>query len=238
MEKYKKEFNYSYTFGIFPTFELINKMPTAIEKILIHEKLKITDDIQNLIDICNQKNIKIEYCTKQIEKITDKENTLIVGVFKKYTKQLHSNTNHIVLVNPSDMGNLGTIFRTALGFNVQSIAIIKPCADIFNPKVIRASMGAIFSLNIELFDSFEDYMKKHPNQNFYPFMLQAKKTLQSLDTKDKREPFSLIFGNEGSGLDQSFLNLGESIIISHSKNIDSLNLPISVSIALYEFTKK
>ena len=237
MEKYKKDLNYSYTFGIFPTFELIKNTPEYVQKIMIHEKLKITQDIQNLINICKNKEIPVEFCTKQIEKLTDKENTLIVGVFNKFNSKIINNKNHIVLVNPSDMGNLGTIFRTSLGFNVTNIAIIKPCADIFNPKTIRASMGAIFSLNIELFDSFDDYFIKNKNQNMFPFMLQSNCPLQSIDDSVKKQPFSLIFGNEGSGLDEKFLSIGKSIIIKHSNNIDSLNLPISVSIALYEFTK-
>lgn len=237
MEKYKKDNEYSYTFGIFPTFELVTKMPQVVEKIMIHQKLNISDDIQNLINICKQNNIFVEFCSKQIEKITDKENTLIVGVFKKFKTALQKNANHIVLVNPSDMGNMGTIFRTALGFGITNIAIVAPCSDIFNPKTIRASMGAIFGLNVQIYDSFNDYQTTHPNQNLYPFMLQATKTLQQLQKQDKHEPFSLIFGNEGSGLDKSFLDIGQSIIIKHSNNIDSLNLPISVSIALYEFCK-
>lgn len=235
MEKYKKDLDISYTFGIFPTFELLKHKTKYVQKVLIHEKLNITKDIQELIDFCKQNNILIEYCTKQIEKIVDKESTMVVGVFSKFDSIIEKNQNHIVLVNPSDMGNLGTILRTALGFNISNIAIIKPCVDIFNPKVVRASMGALFSLNIQLFDSFDDYYKENANNNMYPFMLKATKTLQSL--QDKKQPFSLIFGNEGSGLDDRFLNIGQSIIIKHSHNIDSLNLSISVALALYEFTK-
>lgn len=237
MEKYKKELDYSYTFGIFPTFELVNKCSNVVQKVMIHENLKITEDIQKLIDTCKQKNIPVEFCTKQIEKIAEKDNTKVIGVFSKFENKIDSAQNHIVLVNPSDMGNLGTILRTALGFNMNNIAIIAPCADLFNPKTIRASMGAIFGLNVQIYESFEEYKKQNSNHNFYPFMLQATKTLQELTKEDKHSPFALIFGNEGSGLDQSFLNLGTPIIIKHSKNIDSLNLPISVSMAIYEFTK-
>ena len=67
--------------------------------------------------------------------------------------------------------------------------------------------------------------------------LSRSQIIESLTKEDKHSPFALIFGNEGSGLDQSFLKLGTPIIIKHSKNIDSLNLPISVSMAIYEFTK-
>lgn len=235
MEKYKKDLPFSYTFGIFPTFELVKNKPSFAQKVLIHEKLSITLDIQELIDLCKKNSIQVEFCTKQIEKIVDKENTMVVGVFSKFDNKVRQNANHIVLVNPSDMGNLGTIFRTALGFGVKDIAIISPCADIFNPKVIRASMGAIFSLNVEIFDSFSDYQKKHSQNHMYPFMLKATKSLQSLT--QKQLPYSLIFGNEGSGLCDEFLSIGQSVIINHSHDIDSLNLSISVALALYEFTK-
>ena len=67
--------------------------------------------------------------------------------------------NHVVLVNPGDMGNMGTIMRTMLGFNYYNLAIIRPGVDVFDPRVLRASMGAMFHLNIEYFDSFEDYGK-------------------------------------------------------------------------------
>lgn len=62
-----------------------------------------------------------------------------------------------MLHHPSDSGNLGTILRTALGFGLKNIAIIRPAVDSDDPRVVRASMGAAFSLNIRHFDSFEQY---------------------------------------------------------------------------------
>ena len=231
MDKYKKEMPISYTFGIFPTFELLKHKTTYVQKVMVHEKLTITPDIQNMLDFCKQHDILVEFCTKQIEKIADKENTMVVGVFSKYEATIERGKNHIVLVNPSDMGNLGTIMRTALGFDVKNIAIIAPCVDIFNPKAIRASMGAVFSLNIQIFNSFAEYLTQHGNNHMYPFMLKGTQTLQTLGKPCA--PFSLIFGNEGSGLDDSFLSIGTSVVIKHSPAIDSLNLAISVALALY-----
>jgi TrmH family RNA methyltransferase len=157
-----------------------------------------------------------------------------MGVFKKYNMNIDHNANQVLLVNPSDMGNLGTIIRVMLGFGYKNLSIIKPCIDIFDPKVIRASMGAIFNINIQLFDNFNDYEKI--NKNFkYPFMLQATNTLQSLEKKET--PHTLIFGNEASGLDISYKNIGIPLLIKHTNQIDSLNLSMSVGIALYEFSK-
>jgi len=158
-----------------------------------------------------------------------------MGVFEKYSTEINHNENQVLLVNPSDMGNLGTIIRVMLGFNYRNLAIIKPCIDIFDPKVIRASMGSVFSIKIQLFDTIEDYLKVNNNHK-YPFMLQAKTTLQSLT--EKAMPHTLIFGNEASGLDENYLNLDTPLRIKHSQNIDSLNLSMSVGIALYEFNKK
>lgn len=238
MNKYKKDDELSYSFGAFPTYELLTNKTQFVEKLLISEKLTLSPDIEKILNFAKQNNIAIEKSDKQINKIADKDNIYIVGVFRKYKEEINPNKSQILLVNPSDMGNLGTIIRTMAGFNICDLAIISPCADIFNPKTIRASMGAIFKIKIKIYERFEDYKKQNPNHSMYPFMLKGTTSLQSLTDQNKNSPFCLIFGNEATGLDDSYLNVGKSIIINHSKNIDSLNLPISVSMALYEFTKQ
>ena len=66
-------------------------------------------------------------------------------------------------------------------------------------------------------------------------MLKGKKVLGKFKIEDSK--FDLIFGNEASGLPDDLLDYDESVVIKHSDKIDSLNLPISVGIALYEFSK-
>ncbi len=233
IEKYKKENNYSFTFGTFPTFELIKNKPEQVVCLLLHSKLKQTEDIHKLITLCEQLKIEIRYDDKTINKIADKENCFVVGVFKKFNC-INVDDKHIVLVNPSDAGNMGTIMRTMLGFDFKNLIIIKPCVDVFNPKVVRASMGAIFSLNIVEFDSVEDYLKSNENKKYF-FMLNGKKELGNFKNNDKK--FDLVFGNEASGLPEFLIDVDESVVIRHSKNIDSLNLPISVAMAIYEFNR-
>lgn len=117
-----------------------------------------------------------------------------------------------------------------LGFDFQNLVIIKPATDIFNPKVIRASMGGIFQLHFQYFDKFEDYIAKFSHQ-IYPFMTDAKKELRSTKFQS---PFALVFGSEASGLDNDFHHKGQSVFIQQSDQIDSLNLSIAVGIALYQ----
>ena len=233
IERYNKEEEHSFTFGAFPTFELINKKSEQAICVLIHSKLKMTEDIKKLIKLCEQKNIEIRQDDKTINKIADKENCFIVGVFKKFFGR-NKQGKHIVLVNPSDAGNMGTIMRTMLGFDFKDLIIIKPCVDVFNPKVVRASMGAIFSLNIMEFDAVEDYLNSNDNKKYF-FMLNGKKELGGFENDCAN--FDLVFGNEASGLPEFLIDVDESVVIKHSKNIDSLNLPISVAMAIYEFSK-
>ena len=140
----------------------------------------------------------------------------------------------MVLVNPSNAGNLGTILRSCLGFGYKDIAIIRPGVDIFDPKTVRASMGALFGVRFAYFDTFEDYVAQTGKRAYYPFMLQTDTPLHNCHFQ---KPHALIFGNESSGLPASFLEIGNPVIIRHSNEIDSLNLPIAVSVALYEASK-
>ena len=235
MEKaYKKEENISYSFGAFPTMELLTHKPKSVTKILIHEKLEISEDIENILNLAKTQGIAIEKNGKLIEKLSKKGNIYIVGVFKKYDMKIDNTMSQVVLVNPSDMGNLGTIIRVMTGFGIKNLAVITPCVDYFDPRVVRASMGSIFQVNIEAFSSFEEYEKVNTNPK-YPFMLQATTSLSQLN--DIPASYSLVFGNEATGLNDSFLEKGNALIIKHTKDIDSLNLSMSVGIALFHFTK-
>ena len=234
MKRYNKKEEVSYSLGITVTIELLKKKLDFVKKIYFHSKLvenEVTDNIRN---ICLKHNIPIIVSDKPFNILTNKENCFVIGEFNKFDSSLDKLSNHVVLVNPSNSGNLGTIIRSMVGFNILNLAIITPACDIFDIKTIRASMGAVYSINYELFNSFDDYKKKYSQNSIYPFMLQANKNLSETELN---EPYSLVFGNEATGLPIEFLNEGEAIIIKHSDKIDSLNLPIALSIALYHATK-
>lgn len=232
MKRYEKDMDYSYTLGIFPTIELLNRKSIAVSKIIFSSE--INKDIENkIIELCNNK-IEYTYDEKLIKKISDKENCYVIGIFNKYYSNLDLNEPHVVLVNPSNMGNVGTIIRTMLGFNYKNLAIITPSVDIFNPKVIRASMGSIFGVNIKLFSSFDEYKETYNKHKIYTFMTDGKLKLNEIE---KDNLVSLVFGNESSGLDESYKKY-ESVVINHSNEIDSLNLTIAIGISLYEFSLK
>jgi TrmH family RNA methyltransferase len=231
IKPYKKDAEYSYTLGAFPTYELIAARPEQVWKVLVHSGYT---DMEKLKELCRKAKISLEQNDKLITKLSDKENCYVAGVFQKYGCELSRERPHIVLVNPSNMGNLGTILRTAVGFGIYDIAIILPGADLFHPKTVRSSMGALFRLNFCQYHSFSEYRQQFSRHEIFTFMLNGEKTL-TLKECPKTELFSLVFGNEATGLDASFKEVGTSIFIPQSPDVDSLNLTIAVGIGAYVF---
>jgi TrmH family RNA methyltransferase len=229
---YDKKDEISYSLGTTLTFELLLRRSESVEKIYVSSKQKRDETYQKLAALCLALKVPLIENNEKIFRQQEKDNVMVIGQFKKFTSALDPTKNHVVLVHPSNMGNLGTIFRSCSAFSIGGLAIIRPAADAFDPKTIRSSMGAIFSLPFHYYDTFEDYEKEVPTHHLYPFMLQAKELLPSLK---KEKPYSLLFGNEATGLDESFLEKGTPVKIPQSSMVDSLNLDNAVSIALYSF---
>lgn len=229
-KRYKKDSPVSYSLGITLTFELLQHKKEYVNRVYVHSALKEGETYQRLRRLCQESDIPMQQTDKIFHVLSQKENCYVIGEFRKYPGVLQRDASHIVLVSPSNAGNLGTIMRSALGFELNQIALIRPAVDAFDPKVVRASMGAVFSTEFQYFDSFAEYRQQFEARELYPFMLQAKLRLQEIQPSGV---YSLVFGNEATGLPPEFLEIGTSVIIPHSDRIDSLNLPIAASIAMY-----
>ncbi len=233
-KRYRKESEVSYSLGITLTFELLKYKAEYVTRIFIHSEMKEGDTLKKLTEYSKAAGIEIVYTDKIFHVLSQKENCYVIGEFRKYQGVLTSEASHIVLVHPSNAGNMGTIMRSALGFGVTQMAVVRPAVDAFDPKTVRASMGAVFSVDFVYYDSFEEYRELFGERELYPFMLNAERKLYDIRP---RGVFSLIFGNEATGLPEEFSCIGTSVVIPHSGRIDSLNLPIAASIAMYEAAK-
>ena len=231
---YKKEETLSYTLGVFPSMELINTHPEKVKALLLHPDAERNDGAVKLMRLCKQKGIYTETAPRVLQRLSGKENCFAALAFEKYTEALCGDRDHVVLVSCQDRGNMGTILRTALGFRYCDIALIRPCCDVYDPHVVRASMGALFHHRLNLFDSFEEYREAYPEHELYMFRLRNADTLQKLPATGKG-PLSLVFGNEASGLPKELENIGHGVRIDHSSEIDSLNLSVAASIGMYAF---
>lgn len=234
MKIYKKSDETSYTLGVFPTIELLKTRPQDVIRVVVHSSIEKNKGYPIIRKLCHQYHIHIDIHDKTIDKLSPKNNCFAIGIFKKYKNEIQDK-NHVVLVNPMDMGNMGTMMRTMLGFDYRHLIIIRPAVDVFDPKVIRASMGAIFHLNIKYYDSFETYYEQYRHHEFYPLMLKGAKNIHKVST---HRIHSLVFGNESSGLPDTYLQYGQSVFIPHSSSIDSLNLSMALGLTLFHFSKE
>lgn len=232
-ERYKRDSAISYALGTETVIELLKRRPDCARTVYIHPDFRAGEGKKLIETLCADNSVYMEYGEKPFNILTQKENCFAIGSFEKYAAPLDPSRDHIVLVNPSNAGNLGTIIRTASGFGLPDIAVISPGADFFDPKTIRASIGAAFSVRSEYFASFDEYIAKYGERTAYPFMLKAKNRLSDVIFQ---HPASLIFGNEAAGLPDSFLSYPDTVVIPHSNAIDSLNLPIAAGIAMYALT--
>ena len=228
LKRYRKDFNYSYTLGIFPTLELLFSRTDLVTRVVLHSNATLKEGVRKILEICEKRGIRIDISDKCINRLAGDEKTYAIGVFEKLLPQVQSG-NHLVLVNPAYRGNLGTIIRTMIGCTVDNLVVITPAVDIFHPAVVRSSMGSLFRINFTSYSSISEYLSVFPNKP-YCFMTDGKTELNQVFFK---EPFAMIFGNESTGLTQEYQEMGTSVRIPQSAEVDSLNLAVSVGMALY-----
>ena len=143
----------------------------------------------------------------------------------------------LFLENIQDPGNLGTLFRTAEGAGVKGIIISKGSADIYNPKVIRSTMGSIFRMPyIYVEDIASVISKEASNMNIYAAALEGAKDYTTVSYTGR---CGILIGNEGNGLkNETIKTAGKSVYIPMQGSVESLNASISGAILMYEAARQ
>jgi len=174
------------------------------------------------------------YVTQDIlKKISTLDNppTMIGICNKKEEKELGNKI--LVLDDISDPGNLGTIIRSACAFNVDTVVLSENTVDLYNPKVIRATQGMIFNINIikKNLNNFISLLKSS-NYKIYGTDVDGGVNVKSLKEYGK---VCIIIGNEGNGVSDNIKKLCDKhIYINMNEKCESLNVGVAASIILYE----
>ncbi len=234
LEGYKSSLEYSYAPGVFPAMECLLRRPERVRRLLVHSSAAGREGVEKLNALARENKIRVEEADRALARISGKENCWAAAVFRKQEEAPDPGRPHVVLHHPGDSGNVGTILRTALGLGISDVALIRPCVDVFDPRTVRASMGSLFQLRVKVYDDFDEYMKEYDRQ-MYPFMLDASVPMGTIT--EIPPVFSLVFGNEGSGLPKEFSTLGQPVRIESTDKVDSLNLAIAAGIGIYHFMK-
>ena len=198
---------------------------------VLFNKIKSYDGLINIPD-------------KLYKDISDTENPQGILAVAKF--EVNSIENIKVKKNPfillldqvQDPGNIGTIIRTADAFGIDGIIVTKGCVDIYNPKVVRSTMGSIFRVpvyheldGIATIDRF-----KREGMKIYSTSLEESKYIQNINFKDAS---MLIIGNESKGVSKSLGSLADELIkIPMIGEAESLNVAIASSIIMYEVMRQ
>ena len=182
-------------------------------------------------------DVKTSYLSRNVIKfISELDNpSIIIGLCKKVEEKEIGN-KVLVLDDIQDPGNFGTIIRSAVAFNINTIVVSNNTVDLYNSKVIRASQGMLFNINIIRRDLnvFVPELKKEGYQ-IYATKVNGGKSLKTIE---KMEKFAIIMGNEGAGVNDNLMNLAdEYLYIDMNSNCESLNVAVATSIILYELDK-
>lgn len=185
----------------------INFIKVSIDVI---NKLSETTNPQSIMGICEIKDVSIDY--------------------QKYNKLL-------ILDGVNDPGNLGTLIRTALGFNIDLIVCSLDTVDIYNSKSIRATQGALFALPIVYRDLNKELdIIKENNIKIVGSSLESKTSLSEIKKIDR---YAIVLGNEAKGVKESTLEKTDiNIIINTNSKLESLNVSVAGAIIMYELDKK
>ncbi len=155
----------------------------------------------------------------------------IIGVCRKQKGEISGNV--VILDDIQDPGNLGTIIRSSVAFNIKTIILSEKCADIYSPKVLRSAQGMIFNINIIKANIPEIIsFLKEKGYIIYGTKVNGGKEVKLLE---KNKKFAIIMGNEGNGVNEENLKLcDEYLYIPMNKACESLNVAVATSIILYE----
>lgn len=184
-------------------------------------------------------DVPTTYVNKQIlKKLANTDNpSNVMAVVEKIKEKDDIGEKILILDHIQDPGNLGTIIRSAVAFNIDTIVLSKDTVDLYNPKVVRSNQGMMFHINIISRDpiKFINDLKKKD------YKIIGTKVTNGKDVKDAKiySHFALVIGNEGQGISNDIDNLcDEYLYIKMNENCESLNAGVAASILLYEINNK
>lgn len=226
MNKYQKEDQLSYCLGMSLTIEALKHKANFVREVILSSKASKNSQLDLLLELCNQNNIRYREDDVLISKLSNKENCYCIGIFEKFYSNIN-NDNHILLFGFKDFGDLGTIIRSSISFNFKDIVLINSDIDYFDPRCVRASMGSIFLANIKTYHTLQEYLLDYKN-TLYPFTSNGEVELKDIQIQ---KPFSIVIPQDYKQLDDMFES---SYSIKHNK-LEEISLSIRSSIILSEF---
>ncbi len=146
--------------------------------------------------------------------------------------------NVLILEALRDAGNLGTVIRTAVALGVDTLVLSSDCADLYNPKTLRATMGALFYANIVVADDICSFTKSLVKSGRKVYASMLSDDALSINAVKFSKNSCIVVGNEGNGISDKLAALcSDKIIIPMQPCAESLNASVAAAILMWELTK-
>lgn len=159
-----------------------------------------------------------------------------VGIQKKYDEKILFNSKRVALFeNIKDLGNLGTILRTATAFSLDAIILYGDTVDLYNPKCVRASVGNLWKTPVFQTKDFSFLEKYFTNFTRIATLPKSDESTFLKDFKPNGKTL-VMFGAESDGLSKELINYstGKITIEMDNNKVESLNLSMSAGIIFYK----
>lgn len=182
------------------------------------------------------KDVIIETNDAVLKKLSSTDSApeaVAIGFKKEYLlKDLDGAQKIILLENPKDAGNLGTIIRTAVAFGADGIILYGDCVDLYNPKIVRSAVGNLWKIPVV---GVNDFAKLKNYAQRFNRIATLPRCANELKKYEPELPMMLMFGSEADGLSDELIGFcTDSVKIEMSENVESLNLATSVAVLGYE----
>ena len=142
----------------------------------------------------------------------------------------------LLLESVRDPQNVGAIIRVAAAFSVDRIIMSRDCADIYNSKTIRASMGTVFSMKIDRVDSMSDAVRALSDAGRRVFAAALDRDSLRLGDFEIFRGDCVVIGNEGHGLSEETKQACyKTVFIPMAENVESLNAATAAAVLVWEF---
>ena len=166
---------------------------------------------------------------------TDTPPDAVAVAFKKNyaINDLNGAKKVVLLENIKDMGNLGTILRTSTAFGADAVILYgRECADIYNPKCVRSSVGNLWKIPVVYIEDFKELQFAFGDYERVATLPRAKEFLKNFSVN---KPVVVMFGSEADGLSDELINFStQEVKIEMASNVESLNLSVSCAVVLYK----
>lgn len=214
--------------------KFIIETENLIKEAYIEERLEEVYILENE-ELSFNVDCPIFYVSENVmNKIKSINTSKYIGICSKKDSNEYIGKRYLMLDKVSDPGNLGTIIRSAVAFNIDTLILSDDSCDVYNDKTIRATEGALFRLNIirePLIEALNNLEKL--NINIYGTDVIKGDNINTVDKNN----FCVIMGNEGSGISDKVKNKIDKYIHLRTNNVESLNVAVATSIILYELNK-